>query len=50
MKKSEFKEVINSSIEKTWEVLFNQYGDISIHNPTMPTSKYIDKATKGELL
>ena len=49
MKKTEFKEVINASIEKTWEVLFNQYGDIHIHNPTMPTSKYIDNATKGEL-
>lgn len=49
MKKTEFKEVINTSIEKTWEVLFNQYGDIHIHNPNMPTSKYIDNATKGEL-
>ncbi len=47
--KSVFKEVINSSIEGTWEVLFNQYGDIHIHNPGMPTSNYIDNATKGAL-
>lgn len=47
--KSEFKEVINSSIENTWEILFNQYGDIHIHNPGMPTSNYIDNATKGTL-
>ena len=49
MNKSEFKEVINASVEKTWEVLFNQYGDIHIHNPGMPTSNYIDNATKGAL-
>ncbi|MDT0553934.1 SRPBCC family protein [Urechidicola vernalis] len=49
MKKSEFKEIINTSIEKTWEVLFNQYGDIHVHNPTMPTSKYLNNATKGGL-
>ena len=49
MKKSEFKEVINTSVEKTWKVLFNQYGDIHIHNPTMPTSRYVGDATKGEL-
>jgi len=49
MSKSEFREVINASKEKTWEVLFNQYGDIHIHNPGMPTSKYIGNSTKGEL-
>jgi len=49
MSKSEFKQVINASKEKTWEVLFNQYGDINIHNPGMPTSKYIGNVTKGEL-
>lgn len=49
MKRSEFKEVINVSVEKTWEVLFNQYGDIHIHNPGMPTSNYIGNSTKGEL-
>lgn len=49
MKESVFKEVINNSLDKTWEVLFEQYGDICIHNPTMPTSKYIGNATKGAL-
>ena len=49
MSKSEFREVINASKEKTWEVLFNQYGDIHIHNPGMPTSKYIGNSSKGEL-
>ncbi|MCU4175601.1 hypothetical protein [Carboxylicivirga sp. N1Y90] len=49
MKTSEFKEVINASVEKTWDVLFNQYGDIHIHNPSMPTSKYLYNATKGEI-
>lgn len=49
MKKSVFKQIINVSLEQTWDVLFNQYGEIHIHNPTMPTSNYIDNATKGEL-
>jgi len=49
MNKSEFKEVINASKEKTWEVLFNQYGDIYIHNPTMQSSNYMDNASKGTL-
>lgn len=30
-------------------MLFNQYGDIHIHNPGMPTSNYIGNATKGAL-
>lgn len=49
MKRSEFNVVINVSLEKTWEVLFNQYGDIHIHNPGMPTSNYLGNSTKGEL-
>ncbi|MGH1366007.1 MAG: hypothetical protein ACRBF0_20780 [Calditrichia bacterium] len=49
MNKSEFREVINASKEKTWEVLFNQYGDIHIHNPTMIASNYMHSASKGEL-
>lgn len=47
--KSEFKVIINASIEKTWDVLFNQYGDIHIHNPGMPTSNYIGNDTRGAL-
>ena len=49
MKKSEFTEVINASKEKTWDVLFNQYGDVHVHNPGIITSNYLDNATKGEL-
>ena len=49
MNKSECREVINASNEKTWEVLFNQYGDIHIHNPTMTSSHYMHNASKGEL-
>ena len=49
MNKSEFKQVVNASKEKTWEVLFNQYGDIHIHNPTMQSSNYMHDASKGEL-
>ncbi len=32
-----------------WQVLFNQYGDIQIHSPTMQSSNYLHKATKGQL-
>lgn len=36
-------------MKKTWDVLFNQYGDIHIHNPTMVSSNYINDGSKGEL-
>lgn len=49
MNKSEFKTVINATKEKIWDVLFNQYGDIHIHNPTMKSSNYMGEATKGSL-
>ena len=49
MSKSEFRQIINASKEKTWDVLFKQYGDIHIHNPGMPTSKYLGNSTQGEL-
>lgn len=49
MNKSEFREVINASKEKTWEVLFTQYGDIHVHNPGMMSSNYMHNATRGEL-
>ena len=35
MYKSEYTTVINASQENVWDVLFTQYGDIHIHNPTM---------------
>ena len=49
MSKSEFTEVINAPIEKVWDVLFNQYGDIHIHNPGMIASHYMNDFNKGEL-
>jgi hypothetical protein len=49
MNESVLKETINASRERIWEVLFNQYGDVYIHNPTMPTSNYMHQASKGEL-
>jgi hypothetical protein len=49
MNKSEYKEVINASIDQVWDVLFTQYGDIHVHNPTMMSSNYIGDATHGEL-
>ncbi|HAS42247.1 MAG TPA: hypothetical protein DCS93_17350 [Microscillaceae bacterium] len=49
MNKSEYITIINVSKEKTWEVLFNQYGDIHIHNPTMQSSNYLNGGTEGEL-
>lgn len=40
---------INAPVEQVWEVLFNQYGEIHIHNPTMQASNYMHGANKGEL-
>jgi len=47
MNKSEFTEVISAPVEKTWEVLFRQYGDIHVHNPTMISSNYMNSASTG---
>jgi len=49
MNTSEFKEIINATVEETWEVLFNQYGSIHLHNPGMVDSGYLNGCTKGEL-
>jgi hypothetical protein len=49
MNKSEFRDVINAPKEKTWEVLFTQYGDIHVHNPGMISSNYMHNAKRGEL-
>ncbi|MCP4458085.1 MAG: SRPBCC family protein [Cytophagales bacterium] len=40
---------INASVEQVWDVLFNQYGDIHTHNPTMQSSNYMDNSAKGEI-
>ena len=49
LNKSEFVEVINAPKEKVWEVLFSEYGDIHLHNPTMQASNYMNGAEQGEL-
>ena len=49
MNRTEFNEVIHASKDRVWDVLFHQYGNIHIHNPTMVTSNYMNGSTKGEL-
>lgn len=49
MNESELKVRINATKEETWEVLFSQYGDIHVHNPTMDSSRYMDGSSIGEL-
>ena len=47
MNQSELHETINAAQEVVWDVLFSQYGDIHVHNPTMTASSYLDGATAG---
>ena len=47
LNRTEFVETINASKDRVWEVLFTQYGDIHIHNPTMVSSSYMNGATQG---
>jgi len=49
LNRTEFIEIINASMERTWDILYHQYGEIHVHNPTMVTSHYLDSGTKGEL-
>ena len=49
MNKSELTITINASREETWKILFDQYGDIHLHNPTMISSNYMHEASIGEL-
>ena len=49
LNKSDFSLLIDAPRERVWDVLFNQYGDIHIHNPTMQASHYMNGATQGEL-
>ncbi|MEO0603890.1 MAG: SRPBCC family protein, partial [Myxococcota bacterium] len=49
LNKSEFIEIINAPRERVWDVLFSQYGDIHLHNPTMQSSHYLHGAERGEL-
>jgi hypothetical protein len=47
MNQSELHETIAASTDEVWEVLFAQYGDIHVHNPTMTASSYLDGASEG---
>ena len=49
MNESELRVVVDASREETWEVLFKQYGEIHVHNPTMDSSRYMHDASTGEL-
>ncbi len=49
LNKSEFISVVHASRDAVWDVLFSQYGDIHLHNPTMQASHYMHGAEKGEL-
>ena len=40
---------IKISKEQVWDILFNHYGDIHIHNPTMQPYDYLNNKLKGEL-
>ncbi len=49
MNQSELTETVNASSDEVWKVLFMQYGDIHVHNPTMQASNYLNGATTGAL-
>ncbi|UZD92427.1 SRPBCC family protein [Cognatishimia activa] len=49
MNRTEFKETINAAKERVWELLFREYGEIHVHNPTMVSSNYLNGGSKGEL-
>ena len=49
MNQSELNTTINASREDVWEILFSQYGDIHVHNPTMQSSIYLHDASRGAL-
>ncbi len=49
LNQSELREVIHASREDVWAVLFAQYGDIHLHNPTMQSSHYMHEAQPGEV-
>ncbi|MCP3936922.1 MAG: hypothetical protein GY708_16295 [Actinomycetia bacterium] len=49
MNQSELNDSIRASREDVWEILFSQFGDIHIHNPTMQSSNYMHDASRGAL-
>lgn len=49
MKSIEVTQVLNATKEKIWNALFNDYGDIHLHNPGIIKSHNLNDATKGAL-
>lgn len=49
MKSIEVTQVLNAAKEKIWNALFNDYGDIHLHNPGIVKSHNLNDATKGAL-
>lgn len=49
MKSIEVTQVLNATKEKVWNALFNDYGDIHLHNPGIIKSHNLNDATKGAL-
>lgn len=49
MKTIVFEEVINVSKSKTWDVLFNRFGDVALHNPNLENSNFLNDSKTGGL-
>jgi len=49
MKTIEVRQVLNAEKEKVWNALFNDYGDIHLHNPGIIKSHNLNGATKGAI-
>lgn len=49
MKSVEITQVLNASKEKVWKTIYNDYGDIHLHNPGIIKSHNLNGATKGAL-
>ncbi len=49
MKSIEVTQVLNAAKEKVWNALFNDYGDIHLHNLGIVKSHNLNDATKGAL-
>ena len=47
MNQSVLDETVRASKADVWEVLFSQFGDIHVHNPTMQSSSYLHGASTG---
>jgi len=49
MKSVEVTQVLNTTKEKVWNAIYNDYGNIHLHNPGMIKSHNLNGATKGAL-